>query len=141
MLQITPILRLHPYYYPLLSGKWVAANTSSITGAGLDLAADYLNALPNAQNLHMKIKSLFTQDLDHYFVGHPGGTTETSEEFDYVAEHLYDKQIQGILVDLPPEAYMQPSKQQPTQQPPRELEHVVRLNGIDYVWVYRIAKP
>ncbi|MDE0322440.1 MAG: phospholipid carrier-dependent glycosyltransferase [Candidatus Poribacteria bacterium] len=138
LLQIIPILRLHPYYrtyyYPLLSGKWVAANTSSITGAGLDLAADYLNALPNAQDLHIQLKSLFTHELAYYFVGHVTRTTETSDKFDYVVEHLCGKQIQRT----PPKTSTQPSKQQSTQQLSRELEHVVRLNGIDYVWIYRM---
>lgn len=145
LLQIIPILRLHPhyrtYYYPLLSRKWVAANTSSITGAGLDLAADYLNALPNAQNLHIQVKSLFTHDLIYYFIGQGTHTKETSDKFDYVVEHLYDKQIQGIPVDPHPKASTQPSKQQSTQQISREPEHVVHINGIDYIWIYRIAKP
>lgn len=142
LLQITPVLRLHPYYrtyyYPLLSGKWVAANTSSITGAGLDLAADYLNALPNARNLHVHLKSLFTKDLTHYLVGRTGDVTDASSNFDYAVEHLYDKQIQGIPVDPPPPGIDTRPSKQPIQELSRELEHVVRLNGIDYVWIYRI---
>ncbi|MDD9974364.1 MAG: glycosyltransferase family 39 protein [Candidatus Poribacteria bacterium] len=145
LLQITPILRLHPYYrtyyHPLLSGQWVATNTSSITGAGLDLAADYLNALPNAQHLQVQLSGLFTQDLAQYFVGHTakrGSTTDPRTDFDYAVEHLYDKQIQGIPVDPPPRDDIQPSMWQPSQKFSRELEHVVRLNGIDYVWIYRI---
>lgn len=138
LLQIVPILRLHPYYrtyyYPLLSGKWVAANISSITGAGLDLAADYLNALPNAHDLHVQLKSIFTEDLTHYFVGHATRTKETSDRFDYVVEHLYDKQIQRTS----PKTYTQSSNQQSIQQLSRELKHVVRLNGINYVWIYRL---
>ncbi|MEH0007923.1 MAG: phospholipid carrier-dependent glycosyltransferase [Flavobacteriales bacterium] len=147
LLQIAPILRLHPYYrayyYPLLSGKWVSQNTSSITGAGLDLAADYLNALPNAQHLRIQLSSLFTEDLAHYFVGHATlrGTTDTPSTLDYEVEHLYDKQIQGTPVDPPPTNYMQPYKWQPSPENARELEHVVRLNGIDYVWIYRILPP
>ena len=145
LLQITPILRLHPYYrtyyYPLLSGQWVATNTSSITGAGLDLAADYLNALPNAQHLQVQLSSVFTQDLAQYFVGHTarrGSTTAPRLDFDYEVEHLYDKQIQGTPVDSPPEDDIQPSMWQPSQELSRKLEHVVRLNGIDYVWIYRL---
>ena len=148
LLQIAPILRLHPYYrtyyHPLLSGKWVAANTSSITGAGLDLAADYLNARPNAQDLQVYLKSIFTQDLTHYLVGQTGDIRDTSVDFDYAVEHLYDRQIQGIPIDPYPKADDQPSEQQPIQELSHqlgrtiELEHVVRINGIDYVWIYRV---
>jgi len=145
VIQIAPVLRLHPYYrtyyYPLLSGKWVSENTSSITGAGLDLAADYLNALPNAQHLQVRLSSLFTYDLAHYFVGHTARREpimDTQRNFDYEVEHLYDKQIQGTPVDPHPVNHIQPSMWQPNQEHSRELEHVVRLNGIDYVWIYRI---
>ena len=144
-LQIAPMLRLHPYYrtyyYPLLSGKWVSQNTSSITGAGLDLAADYLNSLPNAEHLHVALSSLFTYDLAHYFVGHTTRREPTASRyrsFDYEVEHLYDKQIQRTPVDPPPIDGIQPFTSQPSQEYSRQLEHVVRLNGIDYVWIYRI---
>ena len=147
-LQIAPILRLHPYYrtyyYPLLSGKWVSENTSSITGAGLDLAADYLNALPNAQHLRVRLSSVFTHDLAHYFVGHTTRrnlASNTRQDFDYDVEHLYDKQIDGFPVDPPPMDTIPPFAWRLTQEDfSRELEHVVRLNGIDYVWIYRVPK-
>ena len=155
LLQIAPILRLHPYYrtyyYPLLSGKWVAQNTSSITGAGLDLAADYLNARPNAQNLWVRL-SQFSTDLTYYFIGktsYPimnivGGDSsrktnvEAPRNFDYEVEYLYDRQIQGTPVDSLPTDDIQYNKWQPSPENARELEHVVNLNGIDYVWIYRI---
>ena len=143
--QVVPVLRLHPYYrtyyYPLLSGKWVSENTSSITGAGLDLAADYLNTLPNAQHLKVRLSSLFSYDLAHYFVGHTDRRNfagDVDRDFDYDVEYLYDKQIYGTPVDPPPVDNIEPSAWQPSQELSRELEHVVRLNGIDYVWIYRI---
>lgn len=155
ILQIVPILRLHPhyrtYYYPLLSAKWVAANTGSITGAGLDLAADYLNALPNAQQLKVRL-SQFSTDLSYYFIGktsysitlYVGGDsaqetiTNIPRNFDYEVEYLYDRQIRGTPIDPPPTEDMQYEEWQPNQEHSRELRHVVRLNSIDYVWIYRI---
>lgn len=144
-LQIAPILRLHPYYrayyYPLLSGKWVSENTSSITGAGIDLAADYLNKLPNAEHLQVELSSLFTYDLAHYFVGRAARREPIASRhhnFDYQVEHLYDKQIQRTPADPPPIDGVQPFIWQSSQEHPRDLEHIVRLNGIDYVWIYRI---
>ena len=145
VLQVAPVLRLHPYYrtyyYPLLSGKWVSENTSSITGAGLDLAADYLNALPNAQHLRVRLSSLFSNDLSYYFIGHTGRRDLVREphlDFDYDVEYLYDKQIYGTPIDPPPIDDTPPSPWQLSQELSREIEHVVRLNGIDYVWIYRV---
>lgn len=155
ILQIVPILRLHPYYrtyyYPLLSGKWVAANTGSITGAGLDLAADYLNTLPKAQDLKIRL-SQFSTDLSYYFIGktsysitrYVGGdsaqetNTNIPRNFDYEVEYLYDRQIHGVPVDPSPTKDIQYEEWQPSQESSRELRHVIRLNGIDYVWIYRI---
>ena len=139
MLQIAPILRLHPYYrtyyYPLLSGKWVATNTSSITGAGLSLAADYLNSLPSAPQLHVRL-SPFSGDMISYLTKNT--SPQESDTYDYEVEHLYDRQILGPSMDPPPKDAHQEGKWNPTGEDARELEHVVRLNGIDYVWIYRI---
>ena len=139
MLQIAPILRLHPYYrtyyYPLLSGKWVATNTSSITGAGLSLAADYLNSLPNASQLQVRL-SPFSGDMISYLVKNT--STQESDTYDYEVEHLYDRQILGPPVDPPPKDAEPENEWYPIGEDDRELEHVVRLNGIDYVWIYRI---
>ena len=145
VMQITPVLRLHPYYrtyyHPLLSGKWVSENTSSITGAGLDLAADYLNALPNAEHLLIRLSSPFTYDLAFYFDGFAtrrGVTWNTQLKYHYDVEHLYDRQIYGTPVDSPPASPTQLTVWQESQELKRELKHVVCLNGIEYVWIYRV---
>ncbi len=139
MLQIAPILRLHPYYrtyyYPFLSGKWVATNTSSITGAGLSLAADYLNSLPNAPHLQVRL-SPFSEDMESYLIKKT--SRQEYETYDYEVEHLYDKQTLGPPVDPPPKEAYPADMWRPTGEDDRKLEHVVRLNGINYVWIYRI---
>ena len=144
-LQAVPILRLHPYYrtyhYPLLPGQWVAENTSSITGAGLDIAAAYLNAKPNAQHLRVRL-TWFCKDLTHYFVGETTrryNSVTSPPNFDYDVEYLYDKQIQGTPVDTHPKPAKPPTTYE--HQVSRELEHIVSLNGIGYVWIYRVIKP
>ena len=146
VIQIAPILGLHPdyrtYHYPFLSKEWVAENASSITGAGLSLAADYLNALTNAEHLRVRL-TLFTEDLEHYFVGNTKARyliQDNDDDFDYDVEHLYDRQIKGIPVDPPPREGIQLYTWDPSQELARELEHVVRLNGIGYVWIYRVLK-
>lgn len=139
ILQAVPILRLHPnyraYYYPFLSAKWVAENTCSITGAGLDIAADYLNAKPDAHRLQVQF-TWFCKDFAHYFIGN--ARIDDSPNADYDVEYLYDKQIQGIPVDTHSNPVKGLSSGQHEEEGPRELEHVVRLNGIDYVWIYRV---
>ena len=146
LIQAMPILRLHPnyrtYYYPFLSGKWVAENTSSITGAGLDLAANYLNALPNSQHLQIRL-TWFSKDLAHYFVGEMKtfyNDEALSPNFDYDVEYLYDKQIQGVPVENHPYVSNTSPRSQHNRKVQRELEHVVCLNGIDYVWIYRVIQ-
>ena len=146
VLQLVPILRLHPhyraYYYPLLSGTWVAKNTSSITGAGLDLAADFLNALPNARELHVEL-SPFSNEIAYYFIGKtaPRNSDTGLPSYDYEVEYLYDNQILGTPVDSPPGGNIESANDWlPVQEHPRELEHVVHLNGIDYVWIYRVLE-
>ena len=139
ILQAVPILRLHPnyraYYYPFLSSKWVAENTSSITGAGLDIAADYLNAKPDAHHLQVQL-TLFCKDFAPYFVG--DASIYHSPNADYDVEYLRDKQIQGVPVDMHPNPVRISSISQDERGMLRELEHVVTLNGIDYVWIYRV---
>lgn len=145
LLQAVPVLRLHPYYrtyyHPLLSGKWVAENTTCITGAGLDLASDYLNAKPNAENIQVRT-TWFSQDFGNYFVGdmlqRHQQTHETSPDLDYDIEYLRDKQVAGRIPVDAPENYQLPEVLDPGVKLQRELEHVVTLNGIDYVWIYRV---
>lgn len=146
-LQVAPVLRLHPYYqtyyFPLLSGKWVAENASSITGVGLDLAADYLNTKPNAPDLQVRV-TRFSKYLEKYF----GGTTWRRRDLtaplgqllkiNYDVEYLRDKQLQGTPLDLHPADGVPHAELQFDEDLPCQLEHVVRLNGIDYVWIYRV---
>lgn len=56
-------------------------------------------------------------------------------------EYLYDKQIQHNPTDTHIKPNKNSKKQENKKAVPRELEHIIRLNGIDYVWIYRIIKP
>ena len=150
VLQAVPVLRLHPYYrayyHPLLSGKWVAENTTCITGAGLDLAADYLNAKPNAEKLWVRM-TWITKEFGHYFVGNTlqrhHHTETNSRDFDYDIEYLRDKQLAGQIPVDAPENYqvndmLGPGTNRAKLSRLSEPEHVIRLNGINYVWIYRV---
>ncbi|MDE0018639.1 MAG: glycosyltransferase family 39 protein [Candidatus Poribacteria bacterium] len=146
VLQVAPVLRLHPYYatyhFPLLPAQWVAKNTTLGGGVGLEVAAAYLNAKPDAQHLQVRV-SRFSGGLNEYFVGKTGRrrnsqTLEKNIDFDYDVEYVRDRQIQGTPVDAPPEEGVPSNVLQLRNALARELEHVVQLNGIDYVWIYRV---
>lgn len=145
VLQIAPVLRLHPYYvtyhFPLLSGKWISNNITRGYGAGLDVAGDYLNAKPDAENLNVRI-SMFSKNFEKYFVGktwrHYRGLELNDIDFDYDVEYSRIRQIQGIPIDSHPKHGNPAAVFQFQYILPRELEHVVKLNGVDYVWIYRV---
>ena len=145
ILQIAPVLRLHPYYityhFPLLSGKWVSKNTSLGGGVGLDIAAAYLNDKPDAQNLRVRV-SPFATGLDKYFVGDTSRRhTRDIVTFDYYVEYIRLRQIQGIPIDSLPTGGAPAAALQLRNILPRKLEHVIQLNGVDYVWIYRVLTP
>ena len=147
VLQVVPVLRLHPYYityhFPLLSGKWISENTSVGGGVGLDVAADYLNAKPNAHNLNVRV-SRFSTGLNKYFVGKTWRRTREMQlsniDFDYDVEYSRIRQIQGKPIDSHPDHGSPSARLQMHNTLPRELEHIVKLNGVDYVWIYRVLK-
>ena len=130
LIQILPVLQLHPYYGTYYNLCFKLTDIRKIItvggGAGVDLAAKYLNGKPNAQELHVQVSPLSAQFFFRYFTGRTlpadaGG--EVSPDYEVV--NIRDSQIgwvpqTGILNG--------------------ELEHVITLNGIDYVWIYRIPR-
>ena len=147
VLQVVPVLRLHPYYityhFPLLSGKWISENTTVGGGVGLDVAADYLNAKPDAENLNVRV-SRFSSGLNKYFVGKTWArnrkTLLNNIDLDYDVEYSRIRQIQGTPIDSHPKRGTPAANLQMQNTLPRELEHVVKLNGVNYVWIYRVLK-
>lgn len=147
VLQVAPVLRLHPYYityhFPLLSGRWISENAPSGGGVGLDVAGDYLNAKPDAENLNVRV-SQFSTNLNKYFIGKTWKRNRETQlsniDFDYDVEYSRIRQIQGEPIDSHPKHGIPSTALQLRNTLPRELEHVVKLNGVDYVWIYRVLK-
>ena len=130
LIQIVPVLRLHPYYgtYYNLCFKLTDIRKIITVGssAGLDLAAKYLNGKPNAQDLRVETFLDSTQFFLPYFIGQPPWTDAGEEAApDYEVVHLRESQAGWV-----PQ----------TGTLNGELEHVITLNGIDYVWIYRIPR-
>jgi hypothetical protein len=132
LIQILPVLRLHPYYgtyYNLclkLTDIRKIITVGEGGGAGYDLAAKYLNRKPNAQALHVQTFLQSGQFFYQYFIGQPPWS-DAGETIvpDYEVVHLRESQAGWV-----PQ----------TGTLNGELEHVITLNGIDYVWIYRIPR-
>ena len=130
LIQIVPVLRLHPYYTTYYNLCFKLTDIRKIitvpAAAGLDLAAKYLNRKPNAQALRVQIFPQSIQFFLPYFTGQVH-STDTGEAIvpDYEVVHIRESQAGWV-----PQTGMLNG----------ELEHVITLNGIDYVWIYRIPR-
>jgi len=132
LIQIVPVLRLHPYYGTYYNLCFKLTDIRKITtvgeggGAGYDLAAKYLNRKPYARELRVLAFPPSAHLFLPYFTGQVAWA-DADEVIvpDYEVVHIRESQAgwvpqTGILNG--------------------ELEHVITLNGIDYVWIYRIPR-
>ena len=124
LIQILPVLRLHPYYstYYNLCFKLTDLRKIITVGeaAGVDLAAKYLNGKPNAQELDVQVSPLSGQFFYRYFTGRTHWADAGGEVVpDYEVVHIRDSQVGRV-----PQ----------TGTLNGELEYVITLNGIDHVW-------
>lgn len=121
----------HPYYFtyynPLLGGNQVAVRNLLVGwGEGNELAAEYLNHLPNAEKL--KVVANKANTFSPYFQGetllwHPSAKVL---EADYVV--LYRRDVQRGLPNPHLLDYIH-------QNWP--LEKTITLHGLAYAWIYR----
>jgi hypothetical protein len=112
------------YYNPLVLGwLWAPRIMHVGWGEGLDLAARYLNTRPNVTQL--KVAAWYDWAFAPYFQGQTLVLSgESAIQADYSV--FYVNQIQRNIPDPNLVTYFQR----------RQPEKVVRLNGIDYVWIY-----
>ena len=130
LIQILPVLRLHPYYDTYYNLCFKLTDIRKIitvgAGAGYDLAAKHLNRKPNAQELRVQTFPQSAQFFLPYFTGQIHWADAGEEDVpDYEVVHLRESQAGWV-----PQ----------TGTLNGELEHVITLNGIDYVWIYRIPR-
>jgi hypothetical protein len=129
LVQTLVVLPHHPYYYdfynPLLGGGPVAAKLIRVGwGEGMDQVADFLNTHPNPEELTVATR------FGKYMVGFRGKIILLDNTWrwlhaDYVV--FYIQQVQKMLEPRPGVIHF-------FQR--RAPEHVVRLGGIEYAWVY-----
>ncbi|RKU11317.1 hypothetical protein C6502_08050 [Candidatus Poribacteria bacterium] len=130
LIQILPVLQLHPYYGTYYNLCFKLTDIRKIitvgAGAGYDLAAKYLNRKPNAQALRVQTFPSSAQFFLPYFTGQMSWADAGETVIpDYEVVHLRESQAGWV-----PQ----------TGTLNGELEHVITLNGIDYVWIYRIPR-
>ena len=130
LIQILPVLRLHPYYTTYYNLCFKLTDIRKIiaipAAAGFDLAAKYLNRKPNAQELRVQI---FPQSARFFFPYFSGQPPRFNADGKVVADYevVHSRGAQGGWVPQ-------------TGTLNGELEHVITLNGIDHVWIYRIPR-
>ena len=128
MIQVIPVLRLHPYYgtYYNLCFK-LTDITKIITfgdASGLDIAAKYLNQKPNAQGMNVQVSPLATEFVRRYFVGQAyRADRKKGLAPDYEVVYIRDSQIGRV----PQTGTLNGT-----------LECVITLNGVDHIWIYRV---
>ena len=130
LIQILPVLRPHPYYGTYYNLCFKLTDIRKIitvgAGAGYDLAAKYLNGKSNAQELRVQTLPQSGQFFAPYFTGQMSwADAGEAVSPDYEVVHLRESQAGWV-----PQ----------TGTLNGQLEHVITLNGIDYVWIYKIPR-
>lgn len=128
-----PVFALHPYYGTYYNLCWKITDITEIITindtSGLNIAAAYLNKKQNPQEISVQASYLGAEFLRYYFFGTVYRLEENrSEDTDmrranYEVIHIRDSQIGRV-----PEKGWRDGK----------LEHTITLNGIEYVWIYRV---
>lgn len=128
-LQVLQVAFFHPYYFsyvnPLLGGAQTAERFVTIGwGEGLNEAASYLNAKPNAAA--QTVAAWYSGQFAPYFRGQTIdlASNEPAYRADYTIFYL--NQIQRRLPSVDLVEYFED----------REPEAVVSIHGLDYAWIY-----
>jgi hypothetical protein len=135
--QLMGVLQTYPYYLnyynPILGGSDKAADVMMVGwGEGLDLAADYLNELPSAEELRV-ISWYGDGPLSYLFVGQTVGM-DVDMKLDFLKKAdcvvLYINQIPRQLPN--PEILDYFAQLTP--------DHVVKIDRLEYAWIYDMRK-
>ncbi|MFO7916843.1 MAG: phospholipid carrier-dependent glycosyltransferase [Anaerolineae bacterium] len=126
--QLALIWPTQPYYFsyynPLLGGARTATRILLVGwGEGMEKAAAYLNDKPGAEEFH--VNTAHISQLAPFFKGH----TSSASELDLAESDYYVFYWNTIQRRREPEVL---NRFYSVEEP----EHVVRVNGIDYVWIY-----
>ncbi len=134
-LQILPVLALHPYYGTYYNLCWKVTDITNIItvgsdASGVDLAAKYLNKKDSAGQMRIQASYIASEFLYYYFDGtihyiSPKQTVDSYPNLPIMYEVIY---LRDSQIGWAPQEGLKGGK----------LEHVITLNGIDLVWIYRV---
>lgn len=115
-------------YNSIVRGEWIALRVLDIgIGEGLDQAARYLNQKENPADL--TVAAIQFRTFAPFFLGETVPWGE-GEERNLIPWHTADYVVRHIGFRSDERAYSYFCSLEP--------EHVVRLNGLDYVWIYKV---
>ena len=127
-IQVFPVIALQPYYGTYYNPYWKVTDITNIItvgdASGVVLAAKYIEKKANAPQLRVAVSPLGTDFFQPYFRGFAYNTKKKYLSADYEVVYVRDSQIKWV-----PQAGTRGGT----------LEHVITLNGIDHVWIYRIS--
>ena len=133
--QILPVLALHPYYGTYYNLCWKVTDITNIItvgsdASGVDLAAKYLNKKDAAGQMRIQVSYIASEFLYYYFDGtihyiSPKQTADSYPNLPIMYEVIY---LRDSQIGWAPQEGLKGGK----------LEHVINLNGIDLVWIYRV---
>ena len=130
LIQIFPVLSLHPYYGTYYNLCWKVTDITKVItvgdASGLDLASKYLRKKEMERRLRVQVSPLSIEFFARYFIGlvKPAGI-KGGPPPDYEVVYIRDSQI---------------GKVPQTGTLNGDLEAVITLNGIDHVWIYRVPE-
>jgi len=130
IIQTIPVLRLHPYYGGYHSPIWKATDVTKICswgdGSGLDIAGIYLSQKPGADKMIVRTSPLAGELFRHYFIGKTYRWDKNPMKWkpNYDVVYIRDTQIGRKNAELKG----------------RTPEKVIKVNGIEYVWIYKSNK-
>ena len=128
LIQILPVLLLHPYYGTYYNLCWKVTDITKVItvgeASGLDIAAKYLNAKPNADQMIVQVSPLATEFIGRYFRGYAYRADRNIGRIaNYEIVYIRDSQIGRV----PQTGTLNGA-----------LEAIITLNGIDHVWIYQV---
>lgn len=134
-LQILPVLALHPYYGTYYNLCWKVTDITNIItvgsdASGVDLAAKYLNKKDSAGQMRIQASYIASEFIYYYFDGtihyiYPKQTTDSYPNLPIMYEVIY---LRDSQIGWAPQEGLKGGK----------VEHIITLNGIDLVWIYRV---
>jgi hypothetical protein len=132
--QLLGVLQTFPYYFtyynPLMGGNKKAPEVMMIGwGEGLDQAARYLNAKPDANML--RVQTWYHNGPFSYFF--EGDTID--EDFDANLENLQEADY--YVVYFHQWQRLRPSEEFISYIDQQDPEHIVYINGLEYARIYR----